>query len=370
MRICLLSNAAGVHTSRIARSLVDKDHEVHVITLTPGAIEGVTVHHVRWWPKWKQVGYLSTVPRVRRLIRDISPDVLHAHYAISYGIIGALTGFRPFVISAWGSDILVSPGNSRTRWGVLRWALRHADLVTSVADHISAKLVDNGVPKSRILTVPFGADSRLFGRGLSDDQPREVDVICTRNLDQVYNVELLLRALPVILTSRPGLKCILAGDGDQKASLTALAERLGVGHNIQWLGWITPRELALQLRRSKVYVSPALSDGASTSLFEAMFCGCFPVAVDIPANRSWITNGETGFLVPADQPRELARRILSALASETLRQAAAEINSKLVSDRADLSNNIGQIEQHYLRLARRPTIESSPVPNTVDGFDD
>ena len=160
MRICLLGNAASIHIQRWAKFFIERGHEVQIISLSPGAVDGAKVHYVAWWPPIKQVGYLAALPRIRRLVKQISPDVLHSHYAISYGVLGALTGFRPLVIGAWGSDILVTPGTSKLRWAVLGRALRRADLITSLADHITSVLIERGVPEEKIETVPFGGDGR------------------------------------------------------------------------------------------------------------------------------------------------------------------------------------------------------------------
>jgi len=120
------------------------------------------VYHILWWPPVKQVGYPAALPRIRRLVKRISPDVLHSHYAISYGVLGALTGFRPHVIGAWGSDILITPGASKLRWAVLVRALRRADLITSLSGQITRVLIERGVPGEKIETIPFGVDTQLF----------------------------------------------------------------------------------------------------------------------------------------------------------------------------------------------------------------
>ena len=53
--------------------------------------------------------YFKFVKLLKTAIKKFTPDVLHAHYATSYGLIGALSGFHPFVISAWGTDVMRFP---------------------------------------------------------------------------------------------------------------------------------------------------------------------------------------------------------------------------------------------------------------------
>jgi len=358
MRICLLGNAASIHLQRWAKFFIQKGHEVQIISLSPSTVEGAKVHHVTWWPPIKHLGYLAALPRIRRLVRHISPDVLHCHYAISYGVLGSLTGFKPLAIGAWGSDILVSPGTSKLRWAVLMRALRRADLITSLADHITSELIERGVPKEKVETLPFGVDMDLFharGNSLIDG---EVDVICTRNFDDGYNVGALLRALPRIIARHPNLTCVLAGDGPHKGALKSLSETLDIESHLIWLGWISATELAMWLRRAKVYVSPSLSDGTSTALTEAMACGCFPVVSDIPANRPWVQNGKTGLLFPPSDPNALGNCVLDALESETLRENALLMNRQKVNNTANWHTIMERIEARYQRLIRAKTTTS------------
>jgi glycosyltransferase involved in cell wall biosynthesis len=213
-------------------------------------------------------------------------------------------------------------------------------------------LIERGVPREKIETIPFGVDTQLFrARGYSDCDP-DVDVICTRRLDNVYNVAVLLRALPKIVARRPNLVCVLAGDGPQKESLKALAHTLGIENHLRWLGWLSPPELAIWLRRAKVYVSASLSDGTSTALTEAMACGCFPVVSDIVANHPWVEHGRTGLLFPPSDPEALAKCLLEALESETLRKEALVINREKVNKDANLYTVMRSVEERYHQLIR------------------
>lgn len=353
MRICLLGNAASIHIQRWAEFFVEKGYELHIISFSAGAVDGATVHHVSWWTPIKPVGYLATLPRIRRLVRQIAPDILHAHYAISYGVLGALTGFRPLAIGAWGSDILVIPGRSKIRWAVLLYALRRAELITSLADHITRALVERGVPEQKIKTIPFGVDTQLFCPPRNAKLTQQYDVICTRNFDTVYGVETLLRALPAVIGRRPKLACLLAGDGPQKDSLKRLASELGIQDNVKWLGWLDPQQLAEYLRQTTVYVSPSLSDGTSTALTEALASGCFPVVSDIEANRPWIEDGTTGFLFAVSDPGVLGDRILQALESVPLREQAVAVNREKVEKHANLRSIMDSIEEQYQLLVTK-----------------
>ena len=206
-------------------------------------------------------------------------------------------------------------------------------------------------PGKKLTLSPNGVDTQVFRPGPGLCREREMDIICTRNFNEIYNVELLLRALPKVVRRNPGLKCALAGDGPRQESLQAEAQQLGIGENLSWLGWLSSSELARWLQRSKVYVSPTLSDGTSTALTEAMACGCFSIALDIPANRPWIQNGKTGLLAFAATPECLADAILKALDRTWTSRPLPKANSETIRERADWYSSCRDVEEHYIRLS-------------------
>lgn len=350
IRLCYLANAASVHTQRWATHFARRGFDVHIVSFHHAEIPGISVYRLGAPTGIKPVDYLLAVPRARRLLRRIAPDIVHAHYVTSYGLLGALVGGRPFVITAWGSDVLLAPERSWFHRTLVAHALREADLVTSMAHHMTKRLAELGVRPDRIVTVPFGVDTSIFHPRLRTEAAEDVDIICTRNFEPVYNVELLLEALPRVLAARPALRCVLVGEGSLRRRLESLTVRTGTQRHVTWTGRASQPEVAAWLARAKVFVSPSRSDGNNVSLNEAMACGCFPIASDIPANREWLVEDATGFLVSPDSPELLAGRIIQALNSPELRMAAAERNWEVVKGRADWHKNMEYVEHHYRKL--------------------
>ena len=347
--VCYLANARSIHTQRWATHFSKRGYDVHVVSFDKGEIPGVEVHHVPLPVPFKPLGIPLTLPGVKRILRTIRPDILHAHYATSYGLLGALTGFKPLIITAWGTDVLIMPRKSRLIRGILLWSLGKANLVTSMAAHMTAVLKGLGVDDKKIVMLPFGVDTSVFHPGLRARE-EDIDIICTRPCESLYNVELLIRSLPRIVVRYPRLRCVLIGGGSQEPKLRALAADLGIEAHIHWAGHVSLPEVAKWLGRAKVFVSPSLSDGNNISLNEAMACGCFPVCTDIPANREWLEDGQNGYLVPVDQPEVLAERVCLALAAPEFRRCCAETNWRIVERRADWNKHMATMEGIYLEM--------------------
>ncbi len=360
MKLCLLANAVSIHTRRWATHFAAHGHEVTVVSLSDGEIPGVPVWKVGSDPATRgRLAYLLAVPEVRRALKTIDPDVVHAHYAGGYGLLGALAGRHPLVVSAWGSDVLVVPrAEPLMRW-VITQCLNRADLVTSVAVHMTATMRALGV-KGEILTNPLGVDTATFhprsGKAAGPAQLEEASaplLVSTRHLEPIYNMGLLIEAMPEILLKHPGATAAILGGGSLRAELEARTRELGIAKSVTFVGRRTEIEVADYLSRADVYVSTSLSDGNNISLNEAMACGAFPVVTDIPANREWIEDGQTGYLVDVNDPGQLAARVVEALGKAELRQRAAERNWELVRQGASWKNAMMRMELEYAAVLER-----------------
>lgn len=354
MRICYLADGGSIHTARWCRHFAGLGHEVHLITFRPAQIEGTTVHFV-------DAGLLSTGGgnwrvllkrgEVKKLLKQIRPDVLHAQYATSYGTVGALTGFHPYIITALGTDVLISPQQSLLYKLMVRYALRRADWVTAMADHMKNAIVELGIDARKVTTVMFGIDPSVFNDKARALPAGKFVVTSTRNFEPVYNLTLLIEALKRVADKIPGLEVHLIGDGTQRAQVETWVREAGLESVTTFHGRVPQPEIARVLNASHLFVTTSLSDGNNVSLNEAMACGCVSLATAIPANRQWISEGVNGFLVPTDDPQVLADKIAYVYGQyEALSKSARAFNDTIIREQALWSVNMAIVEKKYGEL--------------------
>ncbi len=254
---------------------------------------------------------------------------------------------------------LISPKKSRLRRFLAQYALRHAAVVTTVAEHMTASVVDLGVSGDRVVAIPFGVDTSFFvaqPHGAPNNET--LRLICTRNLGTIYDVQTLVRALALLGTRGYHLDVDLVGDGPLRRSLVELVNELGLRHQVRFHGHVDPSTLVKLLAAADIFVSPALSDGNNVSLNEAMACGCYPIATDIPANAQWIQNGENGYLYPPGDVAQLASAIEMAIENTSLRTMAKAANRSIIEARADWRVCVKQMELVYERLSGKRLSEA------------
>jgi glycosyltransferase involved in cell wall biosynthesis len=209
----------------------------------------------------------------------------------------------------------------------------------------------------------MGIDERFLEAGRNreeklDGQPHAV--LSNRTLLPLYNVSLLIRAIPTVLKEEPHTKFIIAGDGQEREALSMEAENLNVSSFVEFLGRVPHEKMADLLAQADIYVSTSLYDGTSVSLLEAMGSGAFPVVTDIPANREWITNGQNGFLVPIDDEEYLANRIIDAIRNKVFVEKSRAKNHLIVEERTLWSVTIENIKNIYAEILS-PVIRNSSL---------
>ena len=350
MKILFLSDAGTYHTHRWVNYFVDRGHRCHLVTLDQGMKTKAEEFLLPAKRLPDFLRYPLSVGTIKRIVAEIKPDLINAHFVPNYGLIGALLKFHPLVISTWGSDVLISPEKSLLHKLRARYVLSRADLVTADAE-VSARAVCNlGVESARVLVSPMGVEESLLGRQKRRKKPYLL-VLSNRRLEPLYDLATLLRAVPQVRKeAQKEVRFVILGDGSQKDQLAVMARELKVEKSVEFKGAVSRERLLDYYRESDIYVSTSRSDSTSVSLLEAMNFGLLPIVTDIPGNREWIGEGKNGFLFPAGDHRSLAQRIIHAAGDFDQRTEFAERNAEIIQKKAVWEESMRAVEEELSRL--------------------
>lgn len=351
-RLLYVSDAGSMHTRRWAEFFRDQGVEVHVASFRAADIRGARVHSLPSYGLGR-VGYFLAIPHLRALCARLRPDVVHAQYVTSYGFVAAASNLHPLVVTAWGTDVLISPRESRLKRWLARYAVRSADLITTVAEHMNEAVAELGVPISRVVAMPFGVDVKQFRLPVQPRAlPSPLRVISTRNFGSVYDVQTVIESLRLARLRGLDAQLDLVGDGPLRGELEAQVDAAQLRRHVTFYGHVEHQRLPALLGQADVFVTTALSDGNNVSLNEAMACGCFPIATRIPANMQWIVHGDNGYLFDGGDAEQLAQLLVAAASAASLRVAASAKNRQIVETRADWRITARNMQDIYERLAR------------------
>lgn len=337
MKILLVSDAQSIHTRRWAVSLKGLGYDVSIASFRNYEINGVDVHVLPSFGLGK-LGYFLAIPYLRFLIKKLKPDIVHAQHVTSYGFLCAISKLKPLVVTAWGSDVLVSPQQSFLLKFFVKYALKNCNHITTVASHMNSVIVALGIAEEKISTIPFGVDLNIFSHRVASVLDNGIfKIISTRHFFPVYNVDILITAASILKNRGVNLELFLVGSGPEKSLLDKLIIQYSLEKEVKFFGRVDQTVLPELLSRADVFVTTALSDGNNISLNEAMACGAFPVASQIPANAQWINDGHNGFLFQPGNAEELADALYKAYCNKGLRESAARLNLEIVKNDADWS---------------------------------
>jgi glycosyltransferase involved in cell wall biosynthesis len=354
MKICVLGNNGSVHVQKWVQALsLQKGTQVHVITFDEGThFPGVQYHFLKHYFNNK-LDYFLNVIRVKRYCMEIKPEILHAHYATSYGFLGALSGVHPFVLTGWGADIFDSPDNVVMR-GLLKYSFGKADAITVLSKitkrelkKLSAKPVD---------LVPFGVEIRRFKNVPASEPQTILHIGAIRTLSEKYGIEFLIRAFGNLCKKYDHIHLDLVGDGPLKASLVALVMNLGINTRVTFHGYInqhTEERRYMELLNSfAIFVIPSIIDSETfgVAAVEASSCSIPVVASDVGGLPEVIEDQVTGILVP---PKDVARlsKALDDLISSPEKRLSMGINGrKKVEQEYNWEENVNRMLAIYERV--------------------
>ncbi|MBS3919011.1 MAG: glycosyltransferase [Deltaproteobacteria bacterium] len=280
-------------------------------------------------------------------------NLIHVHWAIPTGLIGVLVGSllkKPVIVTIHGSDFRMAMATSGFLKKVFVYICNKASHLNCVSEVQKNELEQLGISNKKITILPMGVDGTFLEKGKYrkiESNYRPFTILSNRNLLPIYNVSLLIRAIPMVLKEEPDTKFLIAGEGSEKEVLEREAKDLNIHSHIKFLGRVPHEEMPNLLARANIYVSTSLHDGTSVSLLEAMAAGAFPIVTDITSNREWIKDGGNGFLVPVNDEQYLANKIIDAIRDKGLLEKARKENQSISEEKTLWPVCIKKIKKIY-----------------------
>jgi glycosyltransferase involved in cell wall biosynthesis len=327
----------------LARELVVRGHEVHVITATPAAANtrlgmhgveeanGVRVHRldVALAPKLNTIRSTKALAPLEAIMRRERFDVVHCHTALSplahggayvarrLGIPSVLTEHS--VLKGAGAMVLRAMD---TLYGWSEWPT----VLTAVSTYVARELAAvTGRPLEEVHVLPNGVNHKEWHQARPGDD-RQVRVVSTMRLTKRKRPVDIVRAIPRVHArlrdGEPRPIFTLVGGGPEEARVRREAKRLGVEEHLEVLGWRPRPEVKQALASSSVFVLPTSKEALSIATLEALSAGLPVVAMNHGGVGDIVEDGREGFLV-ADSD-EFVERIVELVRDATLRQRMAE----------------------------------------------
>jgi glycosyltransferase involved in cell wall biosynthesis len=297
------------------------------------------------------------VSLVREMQRSHRIDLIHAHAPLPCGHAAMLLSHElglPYVVSVHGLDAYATT-QVRGRAGqwcrrICQRVYRQSKRVICVSEKVREQVLEGSDGGCRTSVVYNGVDPEMFSPG-SDSSVRKHSVLSVGNLIPIKGHDVLIRAIASLSPEFPELTLEIIGSGEELSRLQALAGERGIADRVRFPGRQSRDRIAEAMRRCSVFALPSRYEGLGCVYLEAMSTGKPVIGCRGQGIAEIIQHGANGFLVGADNDRELALAIAMLLRDDRLRARLGVSARDTILDRLTLSHQTETLSRIYRESA-------------------
>ena len=350
-----------------AQALIAQGHRVTLITSRSGASSYGAEQHGRLTVYRCYLGVtpaivaaplaLWTRLRLWRALRRQRPDMIHLHFADNatrYALWLKQWLSVPLVVSLHGNDVEKFPKERPIYRNLLRDGLNSADFITAcsqdllqtagVADQHHAQAVPNGVDTTKFADAPPYQHNRPY-------------LLTVARLVHKKGIDVLIDAVAQLQTDAVDL--LVVGDGPERDALEASVKKHQLENRVHFLGRVSPDKIPSLLAGCTLFVLASRQEPFGIVLLEAMAAGKPVVATRVGGVPEFVTDGETGRLVPPDDPIALASAIEQVLENSAESTRLAHTAQQMVEQQYNWAQQTERFLTIYKRCGVSPVAAST-----------
>jgi L-malate glycosyltransferase len=320
MKITVFAPANNVHTQKWLDYYNKKGYDVLNISFSSHRDE----QDRSKWPNVRTVyldvkfanklAYFLTVPALKRILAKEQPDIFHSHYVSSYGLIGALANYHPYIVSVWGMDIYDFPKEGKINAELVKYALKKADVICSTSEVM--KIETSQYTDKDIEVTPFGVDMERFKPMHEQRDSGRFIFGIVKTMTEKYGIRYLLEGYARFKEmvdpeqyAKTHLKIV--GGGPLLEEYKQLAVRLGISDQTTFTGRIVHDDVPKAINEMDVFFVPSTLDSESfgVAAVEAMACEVPVVVANVGGLPEVVKDGETGYVIPTKDPQAIAEKM-------------------------------------------------------------
>jgi len=353
-----------VVASELALGLADRGHTVHIVSYAvPFRLRAfnanVQIHEVEvtTYPLFKYPPYtLGLATKLAQVASDEGIDIIHAHYAVPHAVSAFLAkqilgGSIRIVTTLHGTDItLVGADESFHR--VTKFAIEVSDGVTAVSRYLRDRTIEEFALQKPVEVIYNFVDSARAPRGSPSDRLHwapsgEKILVHASNFRPVKRVSDVVRIFDIVRRSVEA-KLLLVGEGPERLFVRELVKELRLANHVHFLG--EQDYLESVLASADLLLLPSEQESFGLVALEAASCGVPVVGSRIGGVPEVVLDGETGFLFPVGEVREMAAAAVRLLSSPAEYASFSERAKIRAREEFDAAKIIPQYERLYERL--------------------
>jgi len=359
LKIIFLSDANSIHTQRWIESLTSNNFEILLFSLFKpkkyliGKYKKFNVKIISpdlrtnikdlREPNLSKIKYLKAISLLKKTIIDFEPDILHAHYASSYGILGYLIGFKPFILSVWGSDIYHFPYKNRFNKWLLKKVIKFSDKVCSSSIAMK-QIIEEEYKRFDVEVISFGVDFDLF-KPSYNKQVFNVGTI--KSIEDYNGIDCLIDAAKLVIEDYNNIFFQIVGEGSLKEEMQQKVKDLQLEDRIKFIGFVEHKNVIKYYNDLSIFVAVSRRESFGVSVLEAASCEVPSITSNIGGLIEVNIHNETGIVIDPDDPKKLAENIIKLYEQKELRLKLGKNARKRVIKKFNWENNVIEMIKLY-----------------------
>lgn len=363
---------SGVVASELGMELAREGHQVHIVAYAPPVRipsfhPNLHFHEVEVtdYPLFEYPPYsLALASRLVEVARSERLDLIHAHYAIPHAVSAylaqeMLSDHRvPFITTLHGTDITLV-GNAPSFWPITHFILEKSDAVTAVSQYLKdetcrffdvdreIEVIPNFVPRQ--LAQREGKRKRRHHLASEN----EAILVHISNFRPIKRIPDVIQIFARVRRTRPA-RLLLVGDGPERGPAERLADELGVGEDVYFLGMQLEVEEILGI--ADLLLLPSQTESFGLVALEAGACGVPVIATQVGGLPEVVEDGRTGFLLPLGDVEGMAEAALKILSDPALHREMGESARRRAREKFGASRVVKLYTDLYDRLLQAPNL--------------
>lgn len=357
IKICFIGNINSSHNRKILCLLVEeKLFDIHFISTRVGELSGVKVYPIAS-KKFEPIAiwFLRFLLTTRKLVWQIKPDIVHGQSLTVGGIASFLSGFRPYIASAWGSDVMEYAPNPLIK-KLVQASIRNATIVTGSSIALRSAVLAYGGDKKFFRLIRFGIDLNIFKPKSNNLRKKfgitkEKVIFCPRSIGPIYNSLVLLYAFKIVASEIDAVLVMIRSFENKKYfnDMINFIKKNKLEKKIIFVHKMSGREIADYYNFADVIVSIPKWDGASVSFIEALATGKKAVVTKLPYLKDW--KEAKYWSCAVGNAKQSADKILEALKiSDQDFKPMAGKNRALVVAEGEIKRNFDKLTDLYQEI--------------------
>jgi L-malate glycosyltransferase len=298
--------------------------------------------------KWSKALYIFQLPKLIRLKNNFKPDIIHAYYATSYGLIVSLTSHHCKVLSIWGSDVYQFPKKSPLHKVLFRYILSKFKHLYSTSHHM-AKEIARYTEKTPVV-IPFGVDTNRFNTPEGRANRNLFVVGTVKSLEEVYGIDRLIDAFGEFHKKYPQSECKIYGSGTKLNELLEKTKKLGLESHVSFMGKIPHPEVPSALNELDVYCALSRNESFGVAVLEASSCKIPVIVTNTGGLPEVVAHNETGYIINEDSLNQIPEILLKLANDESLRKHLGENGRTFVIENYSWTRSLEETVDAYNSL--------------------